>query len=138
MSHGLRKSLFDDIYSKFTLEENKNLLSAVFPDNGETIKVNGIVLYKILRISNPWGKNGIAVHKKLTDTAIMAIGGKRSQDKKGWIGCALTNANYNLILDILVDVAKKIDSAKKNGTMPKRVRRSKGTKDAPVPKKKRK
>jgi len=120
----LRERFYDELKYNLKKGGEKGIITYGVPKNGETIKINGVVLYKILRISNSWGKRGIAVHKKLTDTAIKAIEGKRSEDKKGWIGCALTDENYGKLMFILSDLAAKIFNAKESGTMGKRVRRT--------------
>lgn len=121
---GLREKFYNELKSKLQKGDERGLITYAKPSNGETIKINGIVLYKILRIPNHWGKNGIAVHKKLTDIAIKAIEGKRSKDKKSWIGCALTEENYNRLMFILSDLGRKIFDAKKSKTMGKRIRKT--------------
>jgi hypothetical protein len=109
----LRKSLLKEL--SFYIKNKKIHEKAIRigrPDNGETIKLNGLVLYKILRTPNPWRKRGIVVYKKITDSAIERIGGKRSNDKKEWVGCALTEENYEIILRILKSIIDKMEIIK--------------------------
>ena len=107
MKEDLRLTFFNELKEKISKGGGNVLIKFSYPSNGETIKLNGIVLYKIIKTSNPWGDKGIAIYKRLTDTALAAVEGKRSKDKKKWVGCPLTDRNYKSLMEILLDTAKK-------------------------------
>ena len=108
LNEDLRVTFYNELKEKIEKGGKKALLRFSSPLNGETIKLNGIVLYKILRISNPWGSKGIAIYKRLTDTALELIGRcKRSNDKKKWVGCPLTETNYKDLMIILLETCNK-------------------------------
>ena len=103
----LRLTFYNELKEKLEKGGKKALIKFSAPLNGETVKLNGIVLYKIIKIPNPWGNRGIAIYKRLTDTALEEVGGKRSNDKKKWVGCALTKKNYAPLMEILIDTCNK-------------------------------
>jgi len=103
----LRLQFYNELKEKLEKGGSKALIKFSYPLNGETIKLNGIVLYKIVKTSNPWGNKGVVVYKRLTETALKAIEGKRSGDKKGWVGCPLTARNYKALMRILLEVCSK-------------------------------
>jgi hypothetical protein len=85
------------------------ILNIGYPNNGETIKLNGIVLFKILRLTSKWNTKGIAIYKNITDSAIKKLNAERSNDKKRWVGCYLAEENYDTIMRILLSVVDKIE-----------------------------
>ena len=107
MGTDIRIEFFEEFKKKMDKEGYKATVSFSQPTNGETIKLNGVVLYKVIRISNRWGKKGVVVHKNLTETGIKAIGGARATGKNQWVGCPLTDMNYKILMEVLVDVVRK-------------------------------
>jgi len=103
----LRLRFFEELKSKIERRIKSPIILFSRPKNGETIKLNGVVLYKILRVPNPWKKRGVAVYKRLTDSALDVIGGRRSKGRNKWIGCALTEANYSILMEILLETCEK-------------------------------
>jgi len=108
ISYGdLRVKFYTELKEKLEKSGSKAILKYSSPTNGETIKLNGIVLYKVTRSSNPWGYRGIVIYKRLTDSALKLVGGVRSKDKKRWVGCALTEINYSALMEMLLETAVK-------------------------------
>lgn len=103
----LRLKFYNELKEKLEKDGKRVLIKFSSPLNGETVKLNGIVLYKIIKTFNPWGDSGIAIYKRLTDTALIVVEGKRSKDKKKWVGCSLTDRNYKALMTILVETCNK-------------------------------
>ena len=102
----IRLNFYNELKEKLEKGGKSVLIKFSYPTNGETIKLNGIVLYKIIKTSNPWGSQGVVIYKRLTDTALKAVEGKRSKNK-GWVGCPLTDRNYTALMDILSNACEK-------------------------------
>ncbi len=77
------------------------------PAGGKCIKLNGVALFKILDTSNPYKNLGVAIYRKLTDTAIAKLGGQRVKGKNDWVRAPLTETNSKLMMDILFSVAER-------------------------------
>ena len=111
MSGDLREELFKSLAEEVTKISTENpKVSKLFkisqPKNGPTIKLNGIVLFKVLKISNPWSYRGVAIHKHILPHALEKINGKLMKDGK-WAGCALTTHNYDDLKKILLEIIRK-------------------------------
>lgn len=109
----IREKFYQDLISSIEKREITGpILKIASPDNGKTIKINGIVLFKIIRCHNKWKEKGIAIYKHLTDSALKEINAERSKDKKKWVGCSLTEDNYNKLMKILLSIVDKIKATK--------------------------
>ena len=130
MKNDLRLDFYNELKEKLEKGGKNTLIKFVSPINGETIKLNGVVLYKIVKVSNPWGNRGVVIYKRLTDSALEILGAKRSNDKKKWVGCALTKENYKTLMTVLLEICSKATIAR--GT----VMRTKKQEKIVIPKKK--
>lgn len=116
----LRERLYEELKEEIMKRGyKKDLIKFSEPQNGETIKLKGLVLYKIIRSSNPWGIDGIVIYKRITDSALKAIKAVRANEKKKWVGCALFEENYKLIKSLLLQICEKASSTNKSATVMK-------------------
>ena len=114
----LREKFFDELLAKLSGAEIKAIIKISTPLNGRAIKLNGVALYKILTVPNPFKDRGVAVYRKLTDKGIAILGGKRVAGKNDWVGAPLTSSNYDEMMEILFNIANranKIRNAKMTG-----------------------
>ncbi len=122
----IRETFYSELKEKIT-NEKIQIVKFSEPSNGKTIKINGIVLYKISQ-SNPYKKKGVVIWKHITDSALSRLNGMRSQDKKNWVACPLTSGNYDLLMEILFDICCKINIKTQGGKLKKKVRNARRTK----------
>jgi len=113
---GIRERMLKELLEKIDIivtsnPETAKIFKTTYPKNGPAIKLNGIVLYKILRISNPWNKKGIAIHKRILPHVLERINGRLEKNRK-WAGCPLEKENYDDIKNILLDLIKKTIASK--------------------------
>ncbi len=107
MSEDIRSKFFTELQKKVEEGNYKATVSFSFPSNGETIKLSGVVLYKIIRISNRWGGGGVVIHKAITENGLKAVAGGKATGKNQWAGCKLTETNYKVLMEILLDIISK-------------------------------
>lgn len=109
----IREKFYQDLISSIEKREITGpILKIASPDNGKTIKINGIVLFKIIRCHNKWKEKGIVIYKHLTDSALREVNAERSNDKKKWVGCSLNKENYDKLMKILLSIIDKIKVTK--------------------------
>jgi hypothetical protein len=105
----LRKKLFDELCSFLEKNKIRAIAKIHHPENGETIKIKGIVLFKVLRTENPFGEEGIVVHRKMKDKVLSTINGKRAAGKNAWTCAKLTKKSYDLTFKVLSEMALSIN-----------------------------
>jgi len=107
---GIREKFFKELLKNIRKAGMKEeFIKEGYPKNGETLKIKGKVLYKIIRLPNPFGSQGIVVHKDITQQAIDEINGSRSKNSKDWVGCRLTEKNYETVMKMLLSIVEKIN-----------------------------
>jgi len=105
MVEDIRKKFYDELKTKLEAAGIKAIIKCGGPVNGEVIKLNGIALFKVLKIANPFKHRGVAIYRKLSDSAIQALRGKRAKGKNDWVGAPLTEENYDEMMKILFHIA---------------------------------
>jgi len=108
----IREKMFRELREFLTVNRISALVKIDYPASGSVIKLNGVALYKVLNTPNPFKKFGIAVHRNLSDQAILKIGGKRAKGKNGWVAAPLNSYNYQDVFTILTDIAGKANSSR--------------------------
>ena len=101
----LREQFFDELLEKIYSSGIKAIIKISTPLNGRTIKLNGVALYKVLNVPNPFKNIGVAVHRRLSDKSIAILGGKRVNGKNDWVGAPLTETNYDTMMEMLYVIA---------------------------------
>lgn len=108
----IREKMFRELIEFLKTNRITALIKIDHPPSGSVIKLNGIALYKILNNPNPFKKNGIAIHRNLSDQAILKAGGKRAKGKNAWVAAPLNSYNYQDIYTILTNVALNANSSR--------------------------
>lgn len=121
----LYKELKEELERKY-----RAITKVVEPKNGETIKLQGKVLYKIIRLPNKWGNRGVVVHNFFDDSLLASLGGERAKGKKNWAGLPLTNPNYDSVKKTLLDIASTVNLIRSDKMM-RATRRSKSSRKKP-------
>ena len=103
----LRDQFFDELMTKLNDAGIKAIIRLSYPINGATIKLNGTALFKVLKVPNPFKRNGVAIYRKLSPDVILKLGGKRMRGKNDWVGAPLTTTNYSQMMEILFGVAER-------------------------------
>ena len=112
----IRDKLFKELQAKLKSAGIKAIIRENYPANGPTIKLNGVDLYKVLEVPNPFKTRGAAIYRRLNDDVIKKLGGKRSRSKNGWVCAPVTESNYALLLKVLLKCAD-VANAKRNKEM---------------------
>ena len=130
----IRDKFFDELSEKLEFAGIRAIVKKSHPANGKVIKLEGIALFKKLTVPNPFKNQGVAIHRRLNDTAIMQVGGKRIKAKNDWISAPLHSGNYSIMMDILFLLAEKTN-ASRNTTMRSARKRMKAMppEEKPVP-----
>ena len=119
-----RDQFFDELRQKLNDAGIKAIVKVSEPANGKVIKLEGVALFKKLTVPNPFKSQGVAIHRRLSDTAISQIGGKRIKAKNDWVSAPLTTGNYEIMMKILFLLAEKTN-ASRNTSMGKARKRLK-------------
>ena len=108
----IREKMFRELTEFLKTNRITALVKIDHPVSGSVIKLNGVALYKALKTPNPFKANGIAIHRNLSDQAILKIGGKRAKGKNGWVAAPLTNFNYDTVYTILTEIARNANRSR--------------------------
>jgi hypothetical protein len=128
----LREKFFEELLSSLNKAGIKAIIKISTPTNGRTIKLNGVALYKVLNVPNPFKNRGVAIYRKLTDKAIAQLGGKRVNGKNDWVGAPLTELNYKDMKDILFSVAYGANQSRTNKIIAKKKEMKEENKDGEI------
>lgn len=103
----LRDSFYFELKQKLNDAGIKAIIKFSEPAGGKSIKLNGIALFKVLKTPNPFKNLGVAIYRRLTDSAIEKLGGERVKGKNDWVRAPLTDLNYKPMMNLLFSCAER-------------------------------
>ena len=112
LEEDLRETLFNELVTELKEKGIRAIIRIGYPENGATIKLKGIVLYKILKVENPFKNKGIVVYRHMANSDLEKIKGRRASGKNNWTCAPLYPENYHAIKNILVKIATSFNTAR--------------------------